>query len=248
MKITSVNNELIKETAKLLQKKYRDETGLFIIEGEKGVTEAIEAGLEIKNIFVLEGFESFKDLNPIEVTEPVLAKITEAKTPPKAAAVAKRPEYNTKDLKNIKKAALFEGIKDPGNLGTILRTAAAFGIEGIILYGDTVDLYNPKCVRSSVGNLWKTKVFEIKDFSLLKDYFADFQRLATLPASNKTIPLNDYKPKDKVLVMFGSEADGLSEELKEFATDNLTIESSSNVESLNLSISAGIILYNIFVK
>ncbi len=248
MKITSVNNELIKETSKLLQKKYRDETGLFIIEGEKGVSEAIEAGLDIKNVFVLSGLESFKNLNPIEVTEAVMAKITGAKTAPKVAAVVRQPKYNITDLKNIKKAALFEGIKDPGNLGTILRTAAAFNIEGIILYGDTVDLYNPKCVRSSVGNLWKTKVFEIKDFSLLKEYFADFQRLATLPASNKTIPLNNYNPKDKVLVMFGSEADGLSTELKDFATDNITIEMSSNVESLNLSISAGIILYNIFVK
>lgn len=248
MKITSVNNELIKETSKLLQKKYRDETGLFIIEGEKGIIEAIEAGLDIKNVFVLSGLESFKNLNPIEVTEAVMAKITGAKTAPKAAAVVRQPKYNITDLKNIKKAALFEGIKDPGNLGTILRTAAAFNIEGIILYGDTVDLYNPKCVRSSVGNLWKTKVFEIKDFSLLKEYFADFQRLATLPASNKTIPLNNYNPKDKVLVMFGSEADGLSTELKDFATDNITIEMSSNVESLNLSISAGIILYNIFVK
>ncbi len=248
MKITSVNNELIKETSKLLQKKYRDETGLFIIEGEKGVSEAIEAGLDIKNVFVLTGLESFKNLNPIEVTEAVMAKITGAKTAPKVAAVVRQPKYNITDLKNIKKAALFEGIKDPGNLGTILRTAAAFNIEGIILYGDTVDLYNPKCVRSSVGNLWKTKVFEIKDFSLLKEYFADFQRLATLPASNKTIPLNNYNPKDKVLVMFGSEADGLSKELQEFATDNLTIESSPNVESLNLSISAGIILYTIFVK
>lgn len=248
MKITSVHNELIKETAKLLQKKYRDETGFFIIEGSKGINEAIQAGLDIKQIFLSEPTEQYNGYNQIEVTEAVMAKITDTKAPPKIAAVVKQPEQNLEELKNVKKVALFEGIKDPGNLGTILRTAAAFEIDGVILFGDTVDIYNPKCVRATVGNLWKTKVFEIKDFSLLKEYFADFQRLATLPANNKTIPLNDYTPKDKVLVMFGSEAEGLSAELKAFATDNITIEMSSNVESLNLSISAGIILYNIFVK
>lgn len=246
MKITSVNNELIKETAKLLQKKYREDTGLFIIEGEKGVEEGIRAKLEITNIFVLEGYEGFKDINPIEVTASVMAKITEAKTPPKVAAIVKQPKHDFKELKDMKKVVLFEGIKDPGNLGTIIRTAAAFGIEGVVLYGNTVDIYNPKCVRSAVGNLWKTKVFEIKDFEKLKLYFKDFQRIATLPASD-AIPLNQFIPSKKVLVMFGSEADGLSEELKMFATDNITIEMSDKVESLNLSISAGIILYKIFI-
>ena len=245
MKITSVNNELIKETAKLLQKKYRDETGLFIIEGSKGSNEAIEAGLDIKQIFVLEPSAKYTGLNQTEVSEAVMSKITDAKTPPKVAAVAKQPGHALEELKSLKRIALFEGIKDPGNLGTILRTSAAFEIEGIILYGDTVDVYNPKCVRSAVGNLWKTKVFEIKDFAKLETNFKDFQRIATLPTA-EAIPLNKFTPKDKILVMFGSEANGLSEELKEFATDKITIEMSDKVESLNLSISAGIILYKIY--
>ena len=247
MKITSVHNELIKETAKLLQKKYRDETGFFIIEGSKGINEAIQAGLDIKQIFLSEPTEQYNGYNQIEVTEAVMAKITDTKAPPKIAAVVKQPEQNLEELKNVKKVALFEGIKDPGNLGTILRTAAAFEIDGVILFGDTVDIYNPKCVRATVGNLWKTKVFEIKDFAKLEANFKDFQRIATLP-SKEAIPLNKFTPEDKILVMFGSEAEGLSAELKAFATDNITIEMSSNVESLNLSISAGIILYNIFVK
>ena len=245
MKITSVNNELIKETAKLLQKKYRDESGLFIIEGSKGINEAIEAGLDIKQIFVLEPSAKYTGLNQTEVSEAVMSKITDAKTPPKVAAVAKQHGHALEELKSLKRIALFEGIKDPGNLGTILRTAAAFEIEGIILYGDTVDVYNPKCVRSAVGNLWKTKVFEIKDFAKLETNFKDFQRIATLPTA-EAIPLNKFTPKDKILVMFGSEANGLSEELKEFATDRITIEMSDKVESLNLSISAGIILHKIY--
>ena len=126
----------------------------------------------------------------------------------------------------------------------ILRTAAAFGIDAIVLYGDTVDLYNPKCVRSAVGNLWKVPVFKFDDLNIFNDY----ERIATLPKGINVTNLKDYKPAEKVLIMFGSEADGLSEELKNFATKNITIEMAPTVESLNLSVSASIIFYSIMPK
>ena len=238
MKITSVNNDLIKETAKLLKSKYREETGLFLVEGTKGIQEAIDAGLEISHIFSTDGFEANE--NRIEVTEPIMAKITEAKTPPKAVAVVKQPKYEWSD--KYKKVILLEGIKDPGNLGTILRTAAAFSADAIVLYGDTVDIYNPKCVRSAVGNLWKLPVLKMQSL----EQFSEYERVATLPKGKDVIDLKAYRPKDKTLIMFGSEADGLSDELKKFATKNITIGMKGNVESLNLSVSAGIVLYEIF--
>ena len=140
---------------------------------------------------------------------------------------------------------MLEGLQDPGNMGTILRTAAAFNIHAVILYGETVDLYNPKCVRSTVGCLWKTPVFKINEFDELKNIFTHFERVATLPKGNNVINLSEYTPIEKTLVMFGSEADGLSQELKDFATKNITIEMAPNVESLNLSVSASIIMYKI---
>ena len=245
MKITSVNNELIKETAKLLINKYREETSLFLIEGEKGVREALEAGIKIQNIFVLENYDKFKDENVIEVTEAVMAKISDAKSAPKVVAVANMIKHDKEDFKKFKKVVLLEDIKDAGNLGTILRTACAFNIDGIVLYGDTVDLYNPKTVRSAVGNLWKIPVISLKEFNELEKIFGKFERVATLPKSEKTINLENYTPAEKVLIMFGSEANGLSEKLKNFATENLTIEMSSDVESLNLSVSAVIIMYKL---
>ena len=238
MKITSVNNELVKETAKLLQKKYRKD--LFLLEGSKCIEEAVNSGLEIVHLFVEEGEDLFNDFeNKIETTEAVLSKISSTETPPKAVAVAKKIKREWSHL--YKKVILLEGIKDAGNLGTILRSACAFNIDAVVLYGDTVDLYNPKCVRSTVGNLWKIPVFEMNDLSVFENY----ERVATLPKSNNTIWLKDYIPQDKVLIMFGSEASGLSEELKNFATNNVTIEMSDKVESLNLSISAGIFMYKI---
>ena len=240
MKITSVNNELVKETAKLLQRKYRKEN--FLLEGIKCIEEAIEYGLEIEHLFVLEGSAEFSDFeNRIETTEAILSKISSTDSAPKAVAVAKKPAKKWSD--NYKKVVLLEDIKDAGNLGTILRTACAFNIDAIVLYGDTVDLYNPKCVRSSVGNLWKIPVFEMNDLSIFNDY----ERVATLPKSDNTVWLKDYIPQEKVLVMFGTESSGLSQKLKDFATKNITIEMSDKVESLNLSISAGVILYKIFM-
>ena len=239
MKITSVNNELVRETAKLLQKKYRKD--LFLLEGGKCIEEAVNSGLEIVHLFVEEREDLFKDFeNKIETTEAVLSKISSTETPPKAVAVAKKIKREWSHL--YKKVILLEGIKDAGNLGTILRSACAFNIDAVVLYGDTVDLYNPKCVRSTVGNLWKIPVFEMNDLSVFENY----ERVATLPKSNNTIWLKDYIPQDKVLIMFGSEASGLSEELKNFATQNVTIEMSDKVESLNLSVSAGVIMYKLF--
>ncbi len=241
MKITSVNNELVKETAKLLQRKYREETKLFLLEGDKCIEEALECGLEIVNIFKSEDYEKFPEA--IETTEAVLSKISSTSTSPKAVAVAKQLNLEWSD--NYNRVILLEDIKDAGNLGTILRTSAAFGVDAVILYGDTVDLYNPKCVRSSVGNLWKVPVFEVKDFDKLKFWFDGFERVATLPKSENTIWLSEYKPSSKNLIMFGTESVGLSQKLKNFATKNVTIEMDSKVESLNLSISAGIILYEL---
>ncbi len=244
MKITSVNNELVKDTAKLMQRKYRDESGLFLLEGDKCIEEALESGLKIERIFKLEGYEKFPE--GIETTEAVLSKISSTSTPPKAVAVAQKQsrEWSV----DYRRVVLLEDIKDAGNLGTILRTSAAFGIDAVILYGDTVDLYNPKCVRSSVGNLWKIPVFNLNSISKLQELFGDYERVATLPKSEKSVWLSEYEAPERFVVMFGTESSGLSEELKNFATKNLTIEMDSKVESLNLSISTGVILYKLFTQ
>ena len=248
-KITSVNNDIVKETVKLQQRKYRDESGLFLLEGEKCIKEAIEYGIKLEHIFVAEGYDKFSAYNPTEVTEAVISKISTTTSAPRCVAVGNqlKREWNNK----FKHIVLLEDIKDAGNLGTIIRTSCAFGVDGIILYGDTVDLYNPKCVRASVGNLWKLPVFDIKNFSELEKLTKDFTPVSTLPKSDNTTYLNDYTPDGKLLLMFGTESCGLSDELKEFAQENgraITIEMNNSVESLNLSVSVGVILYKLFTN
>ena len=246
-KITSVNNDTVKEAVKLQQRKYRDESGLFLLEGEKCIEEAIEYGIKIEHLFVLEEYDKFSEQNPTEVTEAVLSKISTTTSAPKCVAVGHmiKREWN----KSFKRVVLLEDIKDAGNLGTIIRTSCAFGVDAIILYGDTVDLYNPKCVRASVGNLWKIPVFNIKKFDELKKLCCDFLPVSTLPKSNNTTYLNNFSSERKLLLMFGTESSGLSDELKNYADtygQAVTIEMSDSVESLNLSISVGVILYKLF--
>ena len=246
MEITSVNNNLVKETAKLLQKKYRDKENLFLLEGYKAVEEAFRFWINIKKIFVLkEKANKYRFLNKelILTTEAVLKKISAADTAPEAVAVGVQKHFSINDIKNSKKIVLLENIKDLGNLGTILRTSAAFNFDAVILFGDCADLYNPKCVRSSVGNLWKIPVVNVKNIEDM-NVFANYQRIATLPKAANL--LKEFKAKDRCIVMFGSEADGLSKTLIDFSTDSVKIEMAENVESLNLSISCGVVLYQIY--
>lgn len=249
MEITSINNEIVKNAVKLQQKKYRNSENKFLLEGYKAIKEAFDSGIVLEKIFVDKNktnkYDFAKDIL-IETTEPVLKKLATTDSAPEAVAIGIQKVYDFESLKDFKKVVLLEDIKDLGNLGTIIRSSVAFGTEAIVLYGDSVDIYNPKCVRASVGNLWKLPIFHIKDYDLLSQTFENFQRIATLPRSNTL--LRNFSVKTPAVVMFGSEASGLSEELIEFSTDSVKIEMAQTVESLNLATSVSVILYELFVE
>ena len=246
MEITSVNNEVDKETVKLQQKKYR--RGKFLLEGYKAIKEAFDCGIKLEKIFVnknkISEYDFAKDII-IETNEAVLKKLGTTESAPEAIAVGFQKVYDKNILKTVKKVLLLENIKDLGNLGTIIRSSVAFGAEAIVLFGESVDIYNPKSVRASVGNLWKIPIIHIKDLDELKEIFADFERIATLPRSKNM--LKTFKIKTPSLIMFGSEADGLSDELVNFSTGSVKIEMAQTVESLNLATSVSVILYELFV-
>lgn len=247
MIITSVNNEIVKNTAKLLQKKFRDSEKLFLIEGQKGIEEAIRSNIEIQKIFTSDNDFLANNIEIIYTNDAVLNKISDTKSAPKYIAVAKQPTYQQQMFSKMKNILLLDGIKDAGNLGTIIRTAVAFNIDGIILYGDTVDIYNPKTVRATVGNLWKIPIITINDIKTLKSGFKEFEFIATLPKSEHSKYLQEYNFSENSILMLGSEAFGLSEELKNMATENLTVEMAGSVESLNLSVSASVLMYKMFI-
>lgn len=249
MEITSVNNNIVKEYAKLQQKKYRTQSGKFLLEGFKAISEAFECGIKLETVFVdkkhLQEYEFVKEIIT-ETNEVVLKKLSTTESAPEAIAIGFQKIYDNENLKNSKKVVLLEDIKDLGNLGTIIRSSVAFGADAIVLYGESVDIYNPKCVRASVGNLWKLPIIHIKDFEELQKTFDKFERIATLPRTNNL--LKSFKAKQPCLVMFGSEANGLSEDLVQFSTNSVKIEMAKTVESLNLATSVSVILYQLFME
>ena len=251
--ISSVKNPLIKLAASLEKKAVREETGLFLIEGIKGVISAIEDNIQIENIFVdrerADLFDFFPEDKTFKVPEEILKKIATTQTPPPVIATAKIFVHSLEEM--IKQPnpiiILLEGIKDAGNLGTIIRTAAAAGIAGIIITENSVDIFNPKTVRSAVANLWKIPIVYENDVKSLKvklNEIAEFEFLATKVSNkNKNIVYYDINYKKPTLIMFGSESEGLSDNLTESADKFIHIPMEENIESLNLSISAGVILY-----
>lgn len=240
-KITSLNNPVVKEVYSLGQKKYRDELGLILLEGEKLIEGAAEGGLSFRYIFSTEPIGLDFDCEVYRVNEKIMEKISTTSSPPKVIGVAKKPENNPDRFLKFKKIILLDSAKDGGNLGTIIRTSAAFGVEGIILYGDCVDVFSPKVLRSTVGTIFKLPVCQIKDISELKKFKNTFKFISTVVNSkNKISDINFSSP---YIMMFGSEAKGLNSELLELSDFDFTLDMKNNVESLNLSMSVGICLW-----
>jgi len=238
--ILSVNNQIVKDTVKLQQKKYRDK--LILIEGKKAVDEAIKAGVEIKYIFSTTPCD-YKNVEIFMTNEIVMKKISTTESPANVVAVGKKPEFDIKIFKKFKKITLLDNIKDAGNLGTIIRAAAAFNVDGIFLFNDTVDEFSPKVIRSSAGNIFKIPIKKI-NIKELEEFKKNFNFIATVVNSSKDF--SEYKPEKNLVVMFGSEADGLCNKLVNLADEKLTIKMAHGVESLNLALCAGIVLYKLY--
>lgn len=255
--ITGVQNPIIKKVAALHQKKNRQETGLFVIEGYKAVKEALEYGIEILYIFLYETNSERAKIFPEDklyiVNEKVLKKISTTDAPCEVLAVAKQFKYQINDLVQDESPLItvLENINDPGNLGTIIRTAKAANSSGIILTGECADIFNPKTVRASAGNLWKIPLVYFKNKENLRQdllKYKDFQFISTVVCSEGAKNYFEVNYKHPTVIIFGSEAQGISVELIKQSDINLTIPMNNEVESLNLSVSAGIILYQAFLQ
>lgn len=247
-KITSISNNLVKETVKLQQKKFRETSGKFLLEGAKPVLEAFNCGLQVDYLFVREDksadYEFLKD-KLILTNEAVLKKISTTDSAPDCVGVASQKKFSLQDVENCQRVLLLENIKDAGNLGTILRTSAALGVDLVVLWGDCVDLYNPKVVRSAVGCLWKLPIVKMDNRETFLEIFKNHTKISTLPRSKNL--LKTFTQTPPFVVMFGSEADGLSEDLINICDTDLKIEMRKNVESLNLSVSCAIVLYKLLI-
>lgn len=243
--ITSISNTIVKETVKLHQKKYRNEKKLFLLEGYKPIFEAFQEKAEIDTVFVTkENIEKFKFLKDklVITTNAIMEKISTTESAPEAVAIAKQKILTINDIKNKKRIALLENIKDAGNLGTLIRSAAAFGIDAIILSGDTIDQYNPKVVRSTVGGLFKLPIVK-ESVDKTKEVFNNHNFIATVVNHKDTITPQKIDYEKPFVIMLGSEADGLTENTIRISNIKTTIPITKTTESLNLSVAGSILFY-----
>ena len=234
--IESVNNERIKEYAKLNTKKYRDETGMFIVEGEHLVEEAIKY-MEVVEIFSLDGRD-----NTTHVSESVMAKLSELKTVPKVLAVLKKKE----NISGGGYSIVLDGIQDPGNLGTIIRSAKAFGFDSIILSEDCVDEYNSKVIRASEGMMFSTNIVRMN----LKDFLLDQKNLCDILTTdvNGGEDIKDYNSEWDPILIVGNEGNGVRPEIAELADKKIYIPMNKDCESLNVGVAASILMYELSRK
>lgn len=240
MLITSVHNEHIKELVKLKEKKYRDESNTFLVETKHLVLEAYKAGL-IKEL-ILEQDEIFPLDVPITyVSKEVLKKLSSVESPSKVMAVV-----NKRELENTygEKVLILDRIQDPGNLGTIIRSAVAFNIKTIICSPDTVDFYNPKVVRASQGMMFHIPIL-VKDTKEVINELRenDYKIVGTKVTNGKDVRTASIYSHFALII--GNEGQGISKEIDEMCDEYLYIKMNENCESLNASVAASILLYEI---
>jgi TrmH family RNA methyltransferase len=257
-----LSKERLKELARLKTKKGRQQEGKFLIEGLRLCEEAAESGWSVESVLFTGSFEEkirgknllkkFQMLNAelIPLKSQILSKLSDAVTAQGIICVARKRTYSLKDCwdRKIKTIVALVGIRDPGNVGTLIRTADAFGIGGIILSGDTVELYNPKVVRSTMGSLFHLLVIQEVDLekAIPELKSRKFEILGTDVKEGNGI--DEYEPSGNICLLIGSEAEGLDRKLFKLCDEIIHIPTFGKAESLNVSVAGGILLYELAKK
>ncbi|HIR48421.1 MAG TPA: RNA methyltransferase [Candidatus Faecimonas gallistercoris] len=242
MVITSLDNEKIKKYRKLKKKKYREEYNEFIVEGMHLVLEAFKSGIIVE--LIMEETQAIPLPCPyVYVTREIITKISDVDTPSNIMALCKKlPE---RDLIGNKLLILDE-VQDPGNLGTILRSAKAFDIDTVILSENTVDLYNPKVIRATQGMLFHLNVISRKINPIL-----DVIKSKEIPIYGSSVDYGidvcdlNKKDKQKYALIVGNEGNGIRSTTFEKCDKKLYIKMNERVESLNVAVATSILLYEL---
>ena len=233
----------IKQIASLRQQKYRKELGLFVVEGRKMVEELLHSDFETVGLYATEAFvgsyPSFADAEP--VSEVQMEQMSGQDTPPGVLAVVRIPQQG--EIKTSSQLVLaLDGIANPGNMGTLIRTAEWFGIKDVVCSQDCVELWNPKVVQATMGSLFRVKVWKTD----LADYLRQAQNegKAVYGALLEGEDLFQMKAKPEGIIVIGSESHGIRADVLPCITHPITIprRDGSVTESLNAAVAGAIIM------
>ena len=234
MVITSKDNKRIKEIRKLLTKKGRTKAQQFLIEGEHLIEEAIQFGAHIEEIFVLETDTFIFDLKTTVVTKDVMSSLSKLVTPPGIIAVVR---METKSIESDRVLAI-DGIQDPGNLGTLIRTADALNFKRILIGKNTVDPYSDKVLRSSQGSHFHVSLEDVDLIEVMQNFNGT---ILTTDLSGES--LTDKITDEKIMIVLGNEGQGVSEEVLAAANYKVKIDMPGDAESLNVAVAGGILMH-----
>ncbi|RFU60272.1 RNA methyltransferase [Bacillus sp. V59.32b] len=246
--IESAKNPKVKQWKKLLTKKERDKTGQFLVEGFHLVEEALNEGNLVLEVIVGEDTElpvhfKLEGIEVIYAANDVLKAISDTETPQGIAAICEQRNVTFADI-NPEKVLIIDAVQDPGNIGTMIRTADAAGIDAVILGEGCADPYNPKVIRSTQGSLFHMPVIKgnlVDMIDQLKN--RDIPVYGT--ALENSVPFEHVNKTQSFALLVGNEGQGVSIDLLTKTTQNLYIPIYGKSESLNVAIAAGILLYHL---
>lgn len=255
--ITSSSNKFIKEVKGLNKKRDRFKKGLYFIEGIRLVEDSIESNESIEYILysdrlheTLEGrklFDRLKDnFKYYKINHDLFREISDTESPQGILAVIRMKKFTLEDITKEKSFIVFlDRLQDPGNMGTIIRSADALGASGIIVSKGSVDIYNPKVVRSTMGSLFHLPIIQVKEsvetIAKLKDL--GVKVLAT--SVEKAKYCYDTDLTEKILIIIGNEGNGISDELFKISDESIIIPMEGKSESLNVAMASSIIMYEV---
>lgn len=266
MLITSKENPNIKLLSKLLlNKKTRNETGLFVVEGMRNCLDLVEQSLDenvkIHSLFYTEKaletygksfdlscFEKVDEKKKFVITKEIADKISLEDASQGVFLILHKldVEFSLKNLEKCGKYVVLNHLQDPGNIGTLLRTADAVGASGVVMTGNCCDLYNPKVVRSAMGSVGRVKIFIENDFEMVCDTFGKIGVKTLASVIKDGVSVTEYDFSKPCAVVIGNEGQGLSENDACLCDDKITIAMKGNINSLNAAVAGTIILWEMF--
>ena len=248
LEIESKNNNLFKEIKKLKEKKHRIKSNKYLIEGLRFVEEAIKSKVSIDSIIFT---ESFKEKNPdlflkineniklIQMNEALLKQLCSTENPQGIVGVI---NMQNKELKSGELVVLVDKVQDPGNMGTIIRTAHAAGAAGIVMTKGTVDIYNDKTLRSTMGSIFYIPIVEDDSLDFVKSLKKEGYKLVVSSLQGKN-NFFEENLQGKVMIAVGNEGNGVSDEVYDIADIKVKIPMPGEAESLNVAVASSIMIY-----
>ena len=245
----------ISSITRLHQKKFRDESGLFIVEGIKSVDDLLRSSFAVQEVLASadwirdHGSELSPAIEVIEVSPAEMERLSAWKNPQPVLAMAQIPKREESDIQKDQPLLILDDLRDPGNMGTIIRTADWFGIRQIVCSKTTVELYNPKVIQATMGSFTRVKVYYV-DLECFIDKNLQDRRVLGAFLEGSPVQKFSFKPSDVIVI--GNEANGITASVAQKINTKILIDSpvkdSDKAESLNASVAAAILMYQYSVS